>query len=385
MTLVASLLLVRFFDETVAYLPYASVESIRADVHVSYAQAGFLLFLYPGIGLLTTPLGVLVDRSNRRVLAALGGVGYGAGLCLFAVAGDFWTLLAAVSVMGILGDLLVQSAEVSLVEVAGDNAEPALARANLLGAVGDLAGPLLLAAALWSGLGWRAAFWAAGVAMAAYGLTLATRPMPRPSPPDEEQSTWRALLSVAKDRRVIVAGLLVAVVVAFDDTFVGFAMAFLIAGHDMSPLVTTVVTGAGMAGGVAGAAWASRTTGRRVRLRTCGLVLAAGVALLITVPTAVTAAIAMALVGASVNLAWIILQARYMTLRPGEAGTTSAVAEAVAQIGVTVPLVTGLLADRTGLSTAMWLYAGIAAAFVASTYRSRQFDQPVGDHGGSGR
>lgn len=366
-----SLLLVRFFDETVAYLPYATVESIRADVHVTYAQAGLLLFLYPGIGLLTTPFGVLVDRTNRRVLAAIGGLGYGAGLCLFAAAGDFWTLFAAVCVMGILGDLLVQAAEVSLVEVVGEDAvEPALARANLLAAVGDLAGPVLLAAALWSGLGWRAAFWAAGVAMAVYGLAVASRPLPRPQPPDEHESAWRSLLSVARDRRVIVAGLLVAVIVAFDDTFVGFAMAFLISG-EMSPLVTTVSTGAGMAGGVAAAAWASRTDRRRVSLRTCALVLAAGVLLLIVVPTAVTAALAMAMVGASVNLAWIILQARYMTLRPGQVGTTSAVAEAVSQIGVTTPLITGLVADRIGLGPSMWLYAAMAVVFVVSTYRSR--------------
>lgn len=366
----ASLLLVRFFDETVAYLPFASIESIRADVHLTYAQAGFLLFLYPGIGLLMTPFGVLVDRANRRALAAIGGVGYGVGLCLFALAGGFWMLFAAVCVMGTLGDLLVQAAEVSLVEVAGDNAEPALARANLLAAVGDLAGPLLLAAALWTGLGWRAAFWAAGFLMVAYGLVLATRPLPAPSPPEDEQTALAALLAVVRDRRVIVAGLLVAVIVAFDDTFIGFAMAYLISG-DLSPVVATVATGAGMAGGVAAAAWASRTGGRRVGLRACALVLAAGVFLLVAVPTAVSAAVAMALVGAAVNLAWIILQARYMTLRPGQVGTTSAVAEAVAQLGVTAPLVTGLLADKVGLGAAMWLYAALAVVFVASTYRAR--------------
>jgi predicted MFS family arabinose efflux permease len=367
---VASLLLVRFFDETVAYLPYAAVESIRADVHLSYAQAGFLLFLYPGIGLLTTPLGVLVDRVNRRLLAALGGAGYGVGLCLFALAGDFWALFIAVVVMGTLGDLLVQAAEVSLVEVAGDNAEPALARANLLGAVGDLAGPLLLATALWTGLGWRAAFWAAGIAMVAYGLALATRPLPKPMPHDDEQSALGSFLEVVRDRRVLVAGLLVAVIVAFDDIFVGFAMAYLIT-DDMSPIVATVATGAGMAGGVAAAAWASRTTGRRVSLRMCALVLMAGVLLLVSVPTAATAAVAMALVGAAVNLAWIILQARYMTLRPGQTGTTSAVAEAVSQLGVTTPLITGLIADQAGLSSAMWLYVLLALVFVVSTYRSR--------------
>jgi hypothetical protein len=79
----------------------------------------------------------------------------------------------------------------------------------------------------------------------------------------------------------------------------------------------------------------------------------------------------MALVGAAVNLAWIILQARYMTLRPGEVGTTAAVAEAVSQLGVTAPLVTGLLADKAGLPAAMWLYVALAVVFVASTYRAR--------------
>lgn len=362
----ASLLLVRFFDETVAYLPYAAVESIRADVDLTYAQAGFLLFLYPGIGLLTTPLGVLVDRSNRRVLAAIGGLGYGAGLFLFAAAGDFWALFVAVCVMGTLGDLLVTAGEVSLVEIAGDNAEPALARANLLASLGDLMGPLLLASALWSGLGWRAAFWAAGVMMVAYGVLLATRPLPRPVPGDEEQSAFGALMSVVRDRRVIVAGLLVAVIVVFDDTFIGFAVAYLITGNDMSPALATVATGAGLTGGVAAAAWASRTRRRRVGLRTCSIALAAGVFLLVLAPTVVTAAIAMALVGAAVNLAWIILQARYMTLRPGQAGATSSVAEAVAQIGVTTPLVIGLLADHVGLGPAMWLYCAVALVFVAS-------------------
>ena len=366
----ASLLLVRFFDETVAYLPYAAVESIRADVHLTYAQAGFLLFLYPGIGLLTTPLGVLADRSNRRVLAVIGGLGYGAGLFLFAVASGFWTLFAAVCLMGTLGDLLVTAGEVSLVEIAGDNAEPALARANLLAALGDLAGPLLLASALWSGLGWRAAFWVAGALMAAYGLWLATRPLPRPVPDEEERSALGALMSVVRDRRVVVAGLLVGVIVAFDDTFVGFAVAFLITDHDLSPALATVATGAGLTGGVAAAAWASRTGGRRVGLRTCAWVLAAGVFLLVLVPTTVTAAVAMALVGAAVNLAWIILQARYMTLRPGEAGATSSVAEAVSQVGVVTPLVIGLLADKAGLPTAMWLYCAIAVVFVVSTSRN---------------
>ncbi|MPZ83938.1 MAG: MFS transporter [Actinophytocola sp.] len=365
----ASLLLVGFADETVAFLPYGAVESIRQDVGLSYVQAGFLLALYPGIGLLTTPLGVLADHVSRRAMAAIGGVGYGVGLWVFAAAQDFRTLFVAVAVMGTVGDALVRAVEVALVDVAGDDIEPALARSNLLAAIGDLVGPLLLAAAIGTGLGWRAAFWAAGAMMVAYGVVLATQPLPRPAGTDEERKPWRTMIEVAKDRRVIVAGLLLAVIVAFDDTFVGFAVAFLTTGRDLSPAVATLVAGAGMAGGIAATAWASRTDRRQVGLRPCAWLLLAGAALILLVPNVVAAAVGMTAVGAAMNLAWIILQARYMTLRPGQAGTTSAIVEAVAQVGVLTPLAIGLIADRYGLTPAMSLYVVIAVVFVASTRR----------------
>ena len=367
----ASLLLVGFADETVAFLPYGAVESIRQDVGLSYVQAGFLLALYPGIGLLATPLGVLADHVSRRVMAAVGGVGYGVGLWLFAAAHDFLTLFLAVVVMGTLGDALVRAVEVALVDVAGENVEPALARSNLLAAIGDLVGPLLLAGALATGLGWRAAFVAAGAMMVAYGLVLATQKLPRPAEQPEHQP-WRTMLEVVRDRRVIVAGLLVGLVVAFDDTFVGFVVAFLTTDRGVSPAIATLAAGAGMAGGIAAAAWASRTNRRQVGLRPCAWLLLAGVLLMLLVPNVVTAAIGTAAVGAAVNLAWILLQARYLTLRPGQAGTTSAIAEAVAQVGVLTPLAIGLIADHRGLTVAMALYVVLAAVFVASTRRRAQ-------------
>jgi len=375
---VASLLLVGFADETVAFLPYGAVESIREDVGISYVQAGFLLALYPGIGLLATPLGVVVDYVSRRAMAAIGGIGYGVGLCIFAVAGNFVTLFVAVVVMGLIGDALTRAVEVALVDVAGERIEPALARSNLLAAIGDLVGPLLLAASLATGFGWRGAFWVAGALMIAYGVVLATQPLPRPSrsPDDEESTPWRTFVAVARDRRVLVAGLLVALIVAFDDTFVGFAVAFLTTERGLTPAIATLAAGAGMAGGIVAAAWASRTDRRRIGLRPCGVLLVVGVLLLLLVPNVVAAAVGTAAVGAAVNLAWIILQAGYMTLRPGQAGTTSAVAEAVANVGVLTPLAIGLIADHRGLTVAMALYVLIAVVFLAST-RRRSADGPA--------
>ncbi|GAB3437818.1 MFS transporter [Actinophytocola sediminis] len=366
-----SLLLVGMADETVAFLPYGAVESIKQDIGLSYVEAGVLLALYPGIGLLATPLGVVVDHVSRRVMAAVGGIGYGAGLCLFATAGGFWVLFTAVVIMGLAGDAMVRAVEVALVEVTGDNVEPALARSNLLAAVGDLIGPLLLFGALGTGLGWRAAFFAAGGLMIAYGLLLASQPLPSPAEPDDDHQPWRAMLAVAKDRRVLGAGLLVAIIVAFDDTFVGFAVAFLTTDRHLTPAVATLAAGAGMAGGIAAAAWASRTNRRQIGLWPCAVLLLAGVVVLLLVPHVVAAAVGTAAVGAGMNLAWIVLQARYMTLRPGQVGTTSAVVDSVSQLGILTPLAIGALADRFSLTVAMLLYLAIAVLFVLVTWRDR--------------
>ena len=83
--------------------------------------------------------------------------------------------------MGFAGDAMVRATDVALVDVAGDRIELAVARATLLGTIGDLAGPALLAVCLTTGLGWRAAFVAAGLGMAGYGLLLASQPLPAPS------------------------------------------------------------------------------------------------------------------------------------------------------------------------------------------------------------
>jgi DHA1 family chloramphenicol resistance protein-like MFS transporter len=376
--LVASLLLVRFADESVSFLPYGAVESIRDDVGLSYVQAGILLALYPGIGLLATPFGVVVDYVSRRLLAATGGIGYAAGLFLFAAAGDFATLFVAVVLMGLFGDVLVRAVEVALVDVTGDDLEPALARSNLLAAIGALIGPLLLAAALGTGLGWRAAFWAGGALMLGYSLILATQRFPAPTGHDDaERRPWRAMLEVARDRRVLVAGLLVALIVAFDDTYTGFTVAFLTTERGVAPAVATLAAGAGMVGGIVASAWASRANRRRIGLRACALLLVAGVALLLLVPNVVAAAVGTAAVGAAVNLAWIILQAAYLTMRPGQAGTTSAIADAVSNLGVLTPLAIGLVADHQGLTVAMSLYALLAVVFLVATRRRTSADGAV--------
>lgn len=365
----ASLLLITFADETVAFLPFGALESIRHDVDLTYAQAGFLLALYPGIGLLATPFGAFADQVSRRAMAAIGGLGYGAGLLLFAAAEDFATLVIAVVLMGFAGDALVSAVEVSLVDAVGENVEAAFARVNLLGAIGDLVGPLLLAGALATGLGWRAAFWVAGASMVLYGLVLASQHFPPPHPHPDGHPPLRALLSVARDRRVLKAGLITAIISAFDDTFVGFALAFLTVARDVDAAVASLAAGAGMLGGIAASAWASRSNRRRLGLRPTAIAIVVGVVAVLAAPHVIVAAVGLAVVGAAMILAWITHQARFMTLRPGQAGATSSVVDAVGQLAILVPLIIGPAADSWGLAVAMSIYVVAATLFVIVTRR----------------
>ena len=65
-----ALLLVDFMDEWVSFFPAGSLDDIRNDLDLSYAQAGIILACFSLGGLLGTPLGGLaadfVDRRRGR-------------------------------------------------------------------------------------------------------------------------------------------------------------------------------------------------------------------------------------------------------------------------------------------------------------------------------
>jgi MFS family permease len=373
---VVSLLLAGFVDETVAFLPFGALEPLRRDLDLTYAQGAALLALYPGIGVAGGVFGVLADRHSRRLIAAGGALGYAAGLLLFAAGTNFPMLAAAIALMGFAGDAMVRATDVALVDVAGDRIELAVARGTLLGTVGDLAGPALLAACLATGLGWRAAFVAAGFGMAGYGLLLASQPLPGPSRSSRVASgagpkPRGEVVAVMRDRRVFRLGLLAALVDVFDEPFLAFAIAYLVTTRGLAPGVAALTAGVGLAGGVAAAAWASRAERSEITPSAIAALLVGGVGAIVLGTHPIVAALGAAGVGAAVNLAWISLEARVLTLRPGQAGTTSAVVSAVGQVAILVPLGAGVVADGAGVTTALLLYLAMAVVFAVVNSRDR--------------
>jgi hypothetical protein len=143
--------------------------------------------------------------------------------------------------------------------------------------------------------------------------------------------------------------------------------------------VAALTAGVGLAGGVAAAAWASRVERAEITHSAVATLLVGGVGAIVLAPHPVVAAFGAAGVGAAVNLAWISLEARVLTLRPGQAGTTSAMVSAVAQLAVLVTLVAGVLADGAGVSTALLLYLTLALVFAMLNRRDRGTRIPVAD------
>lgn len=98
---------------------------------------------------------------------------------------------------------------------------------------------------------------------------------------------------------------------------------------------------------------------------TAGALLLAAVAVLPAAAAVAVAAGAAFVVSVALNLGWLALQHRSLTLRPGQVGATKAVIAGVEFGGFWVPAAIGIVADRAGLGAAMWtfvLLGGLVAA-----------------------
>lgn len=390
--------MVRLADELVSFFPFGALEPIRADLSLTYGRASLLLVLYSVVGVVGSAGAVASDHVSRRALAAAGAAGYGVGFLVMAVGPSFAYLVAGICVAGVAGTVMIDATEVALQDLAADEDDlrVLLGQQNVLAAIGSIVGPLVLSATLALGLGWRAAFGFAALVLFAYAAFLASQPIPPPTPvkaADGGPTLWRGLRDVVGDTRVWALGLVVLLLTPFDEPFLGFAIAFFDEHRGHPPAVATLLGGAVTFGGVAGAALAG-PVGRRLRSRTAvagAVVLSTGVLTVAVAPWAVVQAGGAATVGVGLYVVWIDVQARTLTLRPGQAGTTGSLVDLISQPGALIPFAVGHVADRAGLPTAMAVFVALAALLlVAAVATSRPRDPArrgaaMSDAGDAGR
>ena len=363
--MLGALLLVRFVDELIAFLPAGTLAAVTGEFHLTYAQAGLLLSIFAAGGLAGSALTVAADHVSRRALAAGGAVAVGLSLLAFGLSPWFAGLLVASVTWGIASDALTGGAETALVDVSGPHLTAALGRQNLLAAAGDLLSPLLLVLAGLARVGWRALFVGASFLLFGYGTWLGLSPLPPPTL-DDETSVVGGVMQVLRDPRAWLLALAEAVISIVDEPYLAFMIIFLERSRGVPVALATLVATADLAGSAVGSYFAPRILGGRGSrgLAVCVVGLPLAIIVLITAPSTALQFAAAGAGGLCGAVVWVAVQSATLGLRPGLAGTTSAVVSSIALPAYAFPVLVGAVADGAGLTSAMSLYVGVTLVLV---------------------
>jgi hypothetical protein len=135
----------------------------------------------------------------------------------------------------------------------------------------------------------------------------------------------------------------------------------------LSPTAATAIISVAVAAGIVGylavPAFTSRASSRTVLLASSALLVLA-VPLLVAaplVPLQILAALTFGFAGATF---YSVLQATYLGLRPGQAGTSQAVVSTIGLLGIGFPALVGMMADAFGLAAGLALYAAVPLAIL---------------------
>ena len=373
----ALLLSIELLDELVFGAYQAAWPSIRADLGLSYAQVGLVISIGAVVGALVEPvLGLLADAGWRRALILGGGVMFAATLAAAALAQDFSLFLVASVAGAPASGAFVSLSQAALMDLDPARREPNMATWVAIGSIGVVAGPLLLAAFLASGAGWRSLLLV--LAVATLPLVLVARSTPLLA--NERKpvgDTWRSALRSLRRREVLRWLALVELGDLVGDVLYGFLAVYLVEVADLTVKQAAGAVALWAATGLIGD-WAllrilKHVSSTRYLRLTAMVMLVALPAFLLAHGTAKFVLIAV--IGA-LSAGWYALpQAGLYGEFPGRSGTAVAVSNAATLVAGIFPFLMGVAADRFGLEAALWAVLGgpiAVLALIPRGYRERR-------------
>lgn len=331
---------------------------IRDDLDLTYGEIGIALAIPGFVGSALDPVfGVAADTARRRALIVAGGVAFSAAVLLIGVSIGFWALLFALVLGNPASGAFVGLAQATLMDLEPAQRERNMARWTLAGSFGYVGGPLLLAAALSLGLGWRGVFVALGVA--ALPLTWWARLLPRGGDDGHDlRASARRALTALRERNVLRwLGLLEAADL-LGDVFHGYlALYFVDVAHVDAPaaaLGLAVWTAASLAGDWI-LLWMLRRFSGTSYLRATALVALLAYPAFLLVPGYDMKLILAGVLGL-LNSGWYAIpKAGLYEALSGRSGAAVAVGGLGGLFGASVPLVLGFVAGAAGLTATMWI------------------------------
>jgi MFS transporter, FSR family, fosmidomycin resistance protein len=356
----------------------AALPLIRHDLRLSYAQIGLLASVPLLVGgALELPLGLLAGAGRRRRQVVLGG-GIVFILSLLAVAGarSFIVLLVAFTVFYPASGAFVSLTQAELMEAWPDRQAQIMARWDLAGSAGAVAGPLLLTAVLAAGGGWRVAYLVlAALALAAWLGTCGVEPHPvrasRDVEPDVARATRaREVLAALRDWSVVRWALLTVVADLLVDVLTGFLALYLVDVAHLRPAVAALAIairlGAGLAGDAALVLVLERVADVMV-LRVSAVAAALLYPGFLLVPGAAAKVIILAVLSAATAPWYPLLQARLYGSLPGRSPVAVTLSSAAGLMGGLGPLAVGLSAEAFGLPWALAVLVVVPVAVLAGS------------------
>jgi len=365
-------LLIEAFDELSYAIEGAALPTIRLDLRLSYAQVGLLLGLPHAFSTLVEPAILLLgDTRLRKSLVVAGGLAIILSLLLVAGAGSFSMLLAAALLSFPASGAFVSLTQATLIDLNTAREPHSMARWTVAGSLGNLLGPLVLAAGFSIGLGWRWIFLA--LAVLALGLVLAVWRRPFPAGwLAEDRAARHDPVGLASQLRQAVANLHAAVrnprllrwltlLPLSDlmlDIYTGYVPLYYLDVVGATPaqasLLLSILMLAGLAADLILIPLLERLPGRLVVRASAALALLAYPAWLLAPWPAVKVALMIAT--RLSTLGWYqVLQGEAYAAAPGRSGTVMALNSLSGLLVGAFAWLVGWTANRVGLSIAMWL------------------------------
>jgi MFS transporter, FSR family, fosmidomycin resistance protein len=386
-------LAVELVDELVDGTKSAAMPLIRHDLSLSYVQVGLLAAVPLIVGsLIELPVGVIsgTGRRRRRYVLA-GGLVFIGSVLAAGFAHSFAILLIALVLFFPASGAFVSLTQATLLDASPGWQAQLMARWTLAGSVGDVAGPLLVAAVLASGGSWRVAF--VLVAAAAVVSWLAVAVTSRASQgrceaddedadePAEGHHGWPGLRVAIRITARAGAFRWLALLEVADlllDVFSAFLALYLVAVVHTSPAVAALGVAVRLGAGLAGDALLIGVLERfdalqvlRASVWLTGLLFPA----FLLVPGLGPKLVILAAVSIATAPWYPVLHAELFRSLPGRSGLAVSLASAAGLAGGLGPLIVGLLAQHLGLSWAMASLALVPVAMLATPARHR----PAGD------
>jgi MFS transporter, FSR family, fosmidomycin resistance protein len=389
----AAALAVELIDEFVDGTKGAAFPLIRHDLGLSYGQIGLLASVPLLLGsFLELPVGVLAGHGRRqRIMVLAGGAVFIASLAAAALARSFPWLLAAFVVFFVASGAFVTLTQSGLMAADPARQEQHMARWNLAGSTGAVAGPLLLIAVLAGGGSWRTAYLALGVggvaawlAIARYGGQLVAPPVAggqdpgaardpvsgldlgagEPGPVGPARRVVRAL----RQRGVVRCIVLLQAADLLLDVLTGFLALYLVDIEHAPPQQAALAVAVRLVADLAGDALliqvlehASGTAVLRAGTAAAAVLYPA----FLLVPGIWPKLAVMAALSITTAPLYPLLQARLYGLLPGQSGVVVTLSSAAGLAGAVGPLAVGFLAERFGLAWALGALTVVAPGLLA--------------------